>query len=259
MDAVDRIAVVSDIHGVLPCLDAVLAEPGVRSADLVVVTGDIAAGPQPAQVLDRLLELGERVRLVRGNADRDLVTIARGEEPPPGTPPVDLWAATQLSPVNVGLLAGLEHPVTVGLDGVGDVLFCHGTPRDDDEVVLVDTRPSRWAEVMEDVPDSVSVVCCGHTHVPFARLVDRRWILNSGSTGMPYGTAGVPWVLLDEHGVHLRSTPIDPGQVAASIVSGSTFPEVRAWVQDYVLAPPSDLDALLAFAARDGRPDTWNE
>ncbi|MDQ2757264.1 MAG: metallophosphoesterase family protein, partial [Actinomycetota bacterium] len=73
-----RIAVLSDTHGVLPSLDAVLSEPDVRSADLVVVTGDLAAGPQPAQVLDRLVGLGDRVRLVRGNADRDLVTIARG-------------------------------------------------------------------------------------------------------------------------------------------------------------------------------------
>lgn len=74
---VERIAVLSDTHGVLSCLDAVLAEPDVESADTVVVTGDIAAGPQPTQVLDRLLELGDRVRLVRGNADRDLVTAAR--------------------------------------------------------------------------------------------------------------------------------------------------------------------------------------
>jgi len=256
---VERVAVLSDSHGVLPCLNAVLAEPDVQSADLVVVTGDIAAGPQPTQVLDRLLELGDRVRLVRGNADRDLVTVARGGQPPEGTPPVDLWAATQLSVPHVELLAGLGHPLTLQLDGVGEVLFCHGTPRDDNEVVLVDTRPSRWAEVLKDVPDSVKVVCCGHTHVQFARLVNRRWIVNSGSTGMPYGRTGVPWVLLDARGVQLRSTPIDLRQVAASIVDSSGFPGVRAWVQEYVLAPASDIDALLAFAERDGRADNWNK
>lgn len=256
---VERIAVLSDTHGVLSCLDAVLAEPDVESADTVVVTGDIAAGPQPTQVLDRLLELGDRVRLVRGNADRDLVTAARGGQPPEGTPPVDLWAAAQLSDAHVELLAGLEHPVTLDLDGVGEVLFCHGTPRDDNEVVLVDTRPSRWAEVLKDVPDTVKIVCCGHTHVPFARLMDRRWIINSGSTGMPYGSTGVPWALLDSRGIQLRSTAIEPRHVAASIVSGSEFPAVEDWVQTYVLAPPSDLDALLAFAGRDGRAAEWNQ
>lgn len=256
---VERIAVLSDTHGVLPCLNAVLGERDVESADMVVVTGDIAAGPQPTQVLDRLLELGDRVRLVRGNADRDLVTAASGVQPPEGTPPVDLWAATQLTGPHVELLAALEHPVTLSLDGVGEVLFCHGTPRDDNEVVLVDTRPSQWAKVLKDVPDSVKVVCCGHTHVPFARLMNRRWVVNSGSTGMPYGSTGVPWVLLEARGIQLRSTPIDPRQVASSIVDNSGFPGVQAWVQDYVLAPPSDLEAVLAFAERDGRADDWNQ
>lgn len=65
-------------------LEAVLAEPAVAQADLVVVTGDHAAGPQPGQVLDRLTALGDRLVLVRGNADRELVALARGEalEPP---------------------------------------------------------------------------------------------------------------------------------------------------------------------------------
>ena len=254
----ERIAVVSDTHGVLPCLDAVLGEPDARSADVIVVTGDIAAGPQPTQVLDRLSELGEKVRLVRGNADRDLVTLARGGEPPGGTPPVDLWAARQLAPQHVALLAALPHPMVLELSGLGDVLFCHGTPRDDNEVVLVDSRPSWWAEVLEDVPDSVRMVCCGHTHAPFARLVDRRWVVNSGSTGMPYGSTGVPWAILDTNGVQLRSTTIDPARVAEDVVSDSSFPDVRSWVSTYVLEPPSDIDALLAFAPRDGRVDTWN-
>ncbi len=256
---VERIAVLSDTHGVLPTLEGVLAEPDVVSADLVVVTGDLAAGPQPTRVLDRLLALGDRVRLVRGNADRDLVTIARGGQPPEGTPPVDFWAAAQLTPAHVDLLAGLPHPLVVALDGVGDVLFCHGTPRDDNEVVLVDTRPSRWAQVLAEVPASVRIVCGGHTHTPYARQVDRRWVVNSGSTGMPYGAPGVPWVLLDAHGVHLRTTVVDPRSVAEQVVADSGFPGVRAWLDEYVVAPSSDLDAVLAFAARDGRVSGWND
>lgn len=63
---VASVAVLSDVHGVLPVLEAVLAEPDVAAADLVVVTGDHAAGPQPVQVLDRLLALGDRALLVRG-------------------------------------------------------------------------------------------------------------------------------------------------------------------------------------------------
>lgn len=62
---VASVAVLSDIHGVLPVLDAVLAEPDVAGADRIVVTGDHAAGPSPVEVLDRLVELGSRCILVR--------------------------------------------------------------------------------------------------------------------------------------------------------------------------------------------------
>ena len=72
------VAVLSDVHGALPVLEAVLAEPDVASADLVVVCGDHAAGPMPVETLDALVALGERAVLVRGNADRELVEVARG-------------------------------------------------------------------------------------------------------------------------------------------------------------------------------------
>ncbi|MEY9874858.1 putative phosphodiesterase [Streptacidiphilus sp. MAP12-33] len=70
-----RVAVLSDVHGVLPALEAVLAEPEVRDADLIVLTGDIACGPQPTQILDRLVALGERVAWIRGNAEQDAFLI----------------------------------------------------------------------------------------------------------------------------------------------------------------------------------------
>ena len=91
------VAVLSDVHGVLPALDAVLAEPEVRAADLVVLTGDHAAGPQPRQVLDRMLGLGERAVMVRGNADRELAALARGVDLDLDDP-VSTWAAAQLGP-----------------------------------------------------------------------------------------------------------------------------------------------------------------
>jgi putative phosphoesterase len=250
---VQRIAVLSDVHGVLPALDAVLAEPEVAGADLVVVTGDLAAGPQPTEVLDRLADLGDRAVLVRGNADRDLVTVARGGSPPDGTPPIDLWAARRLADHHVRMLAALPHPVVVPLEGLGDVLFCHGSPRDDNEVVLVDTRMSWWQEVLAGVPGSVRAVVCGHTHMPFARLVDRRWVVNSGSVGMPYGGVGLPWALLGGTGVQLRWTAVDRDALADEVARASPFPGVVEWVDTYVRHPLGDTDALAAFGPRDGR------
>src|ERR1700729_3235962 len=224
----ESVAVLSDIHGVLPVLDAVLEQPEFHAADLIVVCGDHAAGPQPVQVLDRLAGLRNAV-LVRGNADRDLVELARGEYPSDEEAyPVDAWAAAQLSPEHVDLLAGLPHPVILDVRGFGPVAFCHGTPRDDNEVVLVDTRLERWEEAFAGLPDDVRAVVCGHTHMPFTRLVDRRLVVNPGSVGMPYGRPGGHWALLENGGVSLRRVEMDVDAAIAAVIRGSTYPDRAA-------------------------------
>jgi predicted phosphodiesterase len=249
---VASVAVLSDIHGVLPALDAVLAEPAVRDAGRIVLTGDIAAGPQPAEVLDRLLGLGDRVVWVRGNADRELVQLARGEGgdiPDPIAP----WAASQLSTDHVDWLAGLPYPVTLPVDGFGPVVFCHATPRSDEEVVLVDSRLERWAEVLADLPDEVMTVVCGHTHMPFTRLANTRQIINPGSVGMPYGRQGAHWALLNQGAVEMRRAAYDPEAACAQVIAMSSYPDVAEWADYFLYARATDADALAAFGPRDGR------
>ncbi|WP_431038048.1 metallophosphoesterase family protein [Streptomyces sp. P6-2-1] len=247
------VAVLSDIHGVLPVLEAVLAEPDVRDAELVVFTGDLAAGPQPVAVLDRLTGLGGRAVLVRGNADRELVALARGTLPGEAACAVDLWAARQLTPAHLALLDGLPHPVVREVAGFGPVVFCHGTPRDDEEVVLVDTRPAQWAEVFAGLPDEVRTVVCGHTHMPFVRLVGGRLVVNPGSVGMPYGRPGGSWALLRDGQAAVRHTPVDVPAAIDAVVAGSAYPGARAWAETYLRAGIGDLEALAAFGPRDGR------
>lgn len=160
-----RVAVLSDIHGVLPALEAVLAEPDVRAAELLVLTGDIAAGPQPTRVLDLLGGLGARVAWVGGNADRELLEHRRGERESLSDP-VSRWAAEQLRPDHLDLLARLPRTLSLPLRGLGRTLFCHATPRDDEEVVLVDSSLDRWREVFTGLDADVRTVVCGHTHMP---------------------------------------------------------------------------------------------
>lgn len=247
---VASVVVLSDIHGALPALEAVLNEPEVTSADRLVLTGDIAAGPMPVETLDLLVSLGQRVIWVRGNADRELVSVARGGD---CDHEVSRWAGTQLRPEQVDLLAGLPHPVTLDVDGFGRVTFCHGTPRDDDEVVLVDSSLSRWAEVFSTLDPDVSTVVCGHTHMPFQRLVDRRLVVNPGSVGMPYGQPGPHWALLRDGVVQLRRTQVDPEWLARRTTESSGFPGVAGWADDYVRSVASDAEAVTVFGPRDGR------
>ncbi len=244
----------SDIHGVLPALDAALAEVEAAGAARIVVTGDLAAGPQPDLVLDRLLGLGNRAVLVRGNADRELVALADGL--PVDVPdPIARWAAARLHarPDLLTVLRDLPHPVTLEVDGFGPVLCCHGSPREDDEVVLVDTRVERWGEAFADLPADVRTVVCGHTHMPFVRLVDRRLVINPGSVGMPYGGAGAHWALLDRGGVTLRTAAFDIEAARAQIATTCDYDDVDAWTDEYLHSRAGDLEALAAFAPRDGR------
>jgi len=260
------VAVLSDIHGVLPALEAVLAEPAVRSAGRVVLTGDIASGPQPAEVLDRLLGLGDRVTWVRGNADRELVEVARGTLDPADTDELDAWSATQLSDDHIAWLAGLPQTVLLDVGGFGKVMFCHATPRSDTEIVVVDSRLERWAEVLAGLPEEVGTVVCGHTHMPFARLANRRQVINPGSVGMPYGRAGAHWALLspgpaggaagssDGGTVEMRRSPYDVTAAVSAIRESSAFPNVAEWAGYYLNSRASDADALAVMAPKDGRP-----
>lgn len=245
---VERVAVLSDVHGVLPALKAVLAEPDVAAAELIVLTGDIAAGPQPVRTLDLLLSLGDRVVWVSGNCERALVAAARGADV---SEPITAWAGKQLRADQVALLDGLPKSVTLELRGLGEVLFCHATPRDDEEFVLVDSSLDRWAEVLDGAPDTV---VCGHTHMPFHRLVDRRLVVNPGSVGMPYGRPGPHWALLRDGTAALRHTELDLDAAAEAIVAASAYPGVGAWVDEYVRTAYSDVEALTTFTPPGDRP-----
>lgn len=246
------VAVLADIHGVLPALDAVLAEPAVRAADRIAVAGDHVAGPQPCEVLDRLRRLGDRVLWVRGNADRELIDIARGN-PVAYDDPIATWAAHQLRPDDIDFIEGMPARQVLEVAGLGRVLVCHATPRDNEELVLVDSRVARWSEVLAGVDPDIVTIVCGHTHMPFLRLFDRRTIVNPGSVGMPYGSRGAHWAMLEGEVVSLHRTAYDYEAACASIVAGSSFPDVAAWADEYVYARNGDLDALAAFGPRDGR------
>ncbi|MCF3128957.1 metallophosphoesterase family protein [Streptomyces olivochromogenes] len=250
----NRVAVLSDIHGVLPALEAVLAEPDVSAADRIVLTGDITAGPQPAQVLDLLTSLGDRVAWISGNADRELLEYRRGQRdsiPDPIAP----WAAEQLREDHLELLGGLPRSLSLPVRGLGKVLFCHATPRDDEEVVLVDSSLDRWAEVFSGLDADVRTVVCGHTHMPFVRLAHGRLVINPGSVGMPYGRSGAHWAMLGP-GTELRHTDFDIEVAVAQVTRDSSYPDIAEWTDYFLHARATDTDALAAFGPRDGRRHT---
>jgi predicted phosphodiesterase len=238
-----RVAALYDIHANLPALDAVLAELEDIGPDLVVVGGDVAAGPLPVETLDRLAGLGGRVAFVRGNGDREMVAAfdagARADELEDPVARGTAWAAAQLEPRHRDALAAYQPTVSVDVDGLGPTLFCHGSPRDDAEIITTATDPARLAPMLAAVTEAT--VVCGHTHRQFDRRAEGHRVVNAGAVGMPYeGTAAAFWALLGPH-VELRRTDYD---VAAAIAAlrASGYPDVDEMMLRESLIEPADPD-----------------
>jgi putative phosphoesterase len=185
-----RIAALYDVHGNLPALEAVLADVEREGVDEIVFGGDLTWGPQPHETLE-LVRSVENASYVRGNADR---------EP-------DEWERSRLSDEEIAFLQG-QAP-TVELDGV---LYCHATPRSDDEVVTPATPDERLAEILAGVEQRV--VVGGHTHMQQNRVVGGIRFVNAGSVGLPYeGEIAAFWALLEDGEPRLRKTAVDHARV----------------------------------------------
>ncbi len=226
-----RVAALYDIHGNLPALEAVLAELESEGVDLVLVGGDVAWGPLPRETLDRLAAL-EGVLLIRGNADREVAARHRGHDET--TDAITLWCADQLRPEQLDLLASLPERVTVEVAGLGPTLFCHGSPRSDEEPITAATSEKALARMLAGVEETTVVF--GHTHAQFERRASGKRLVNPGSVGLPFGERGAYWALLG-HAVELRRTGYDVEE-AAERFRRSGAPSAKAAFADHVLAPP---------------------
>jgi predicted phosphodiesterase len=246
-----RVAVLADVHGNLPALEAVLDDVETAGADVIVLNGDIAIGPMPAETLDLLATLGDRAIWVHGNGERELAEAYDGVLDG-GLPDVVRrsaeYCATRLQERHRDLVAGLPMAVELDVTGLGPVRFCHATARSDTEFVLVDSPVDRYREAFHGVTEPTVVL--GHTHMPFDRLADRRRFVNPGSVGMPYGAGtGAYWALLGPD-VVLRRTPYDADAAARTFRAvAPDYPDLEEYIADNVLTVHSDAEALAAFTA----------
>jgi predicted phosphodiesterase len=236
-----RVAALYDIHGNVPALEAVLADVERAGVDLIVWGGDVAAGPMPVETLARMRELGGRC--VSGNADRQMVEDFDADREPSDSDDemmrTMLWSVAQVDRADRDYLAAFEPTVSLEIDGLGPVLFCHGSPRSDGERITRATPPERLAPMLDGVRERI--VVCGHTHQQFDLRVGEQRVLNAGSVGMPYeGTAAAFWLLLGPD-VELRRTDYDvPAAVEAMRATG--MPDVDKLLLQESLIEPVDPD-----------------
>jgi predicted phosphodiesterase len=200
-----RILALYDVHGNPDALEAVLADPRAAGPDAIVVGGDVVPGAFAGPVLDRLQALSADAHWVRGNGERETAAAVNGPRPAEGDNAAEMSAFTaqQLGPERARALG--ELPLSVVVDGV---LFCHATPRSDEELVTRLSPPERWSEVLSDV--DAALVVAGHTHQQDDRIVSGVRFVNAGSVGLPYeGDGDARWLWIEDGVPELRRTAYD--------------------------------------------------
>ncbi len=241
-----RVAAIYDIHGNLPALKAVLQDIRETGADLVVVGGDVLPGPMPRETLECLLNLDIPVQFIQGNGDRVVAAQMAGVEPsevPEQFRDIIRWTAKQLLPEHERVLALWPKTLRLEIPGLGNVLFCHATPRNDTDVFTRLTPEEGLLPIFDRA--GASLVVCGHTHMQFDRAVGSIRVVNAGSVGMPYGEPGAYWLQLGPN-IQFRHTRYDLTK-AAKRIRDTSYPQAEDFAANNVLQPPSEEAALEVF------------
>lgn len=239
-----RVAVLADVHGNLPALDAVLAELAGARVDAVVSGGDVCAGPMPAEVLERLATLSGTLPMlwIMGNADRETIGAWDGGLPVDrDDPPARAahWAAAALERRGRDFLA--TFAVSLAADGVR---YCHGSPRSDTEILTAASPRRRVDAALAGVTEALTVH--GHTHHQY----DHVRVAGAGSVGMPYeGRPGAFWAIVDRGRIELRETAYDLDAAAAAI-RATGYPDAEDLLAESLLDPVPRREVLAIFEAQ---------
>ncbi|HVO42754.1 MAG TPA: metallophosphoesterase family protein [Aggregatilineales bacterium] len=220
-----RLAVISDIHGNLAALDAVLADlKAAGGADKLWVLGDLCAfGPRPAECLARLRDLKD-AHIISGNTDRYIVTAER-----PARRPKDeaewakmsdflrirdqyyFWATTKLTWADHETLSKLGRELDLDVPGYGGAIGYHGAPGSDERNMFPDTPDEEVLDQMYDREGRLAFG--GHTHYPMDRDLGLWRVINVGSVGLPFDEASACYVIVTFVGgtaqVEFRRVPFD--------------------------------------------------
>jgi predicted phosphodiesterase len=219
-----RVAALYDVHGNLHALNAVLAALEDKPVDIVVFGGDVVWGPWPSETLNSAQSLGERARFLRGNCE---TLVLDGISEP------HRWARDRLDEEQRAAIAAWPATVTLDVEGLGPTLFCHATPRSEDEILTPTSPRSAWAAALAGITERV--VVCGHTHLPGDAFFGGVRVINPGSVGAPVGRAAAYWAALGP-GVELSVTEYD---VDATIEAAQAIlPDVRH-LERWLRTPPT--------------------
>lgn len=200
-----RIALISDIHGNLPALEAVLADIRTAVVDEIICLGDIAnVGPHPAECLDLVRSLN----CVTLQGNHELYLLGRIEDPGwqtcPTWSPVR-WTQAQLSQTHLHYMANLPYDYTLPANGRSGATFVHASPHSQYHGFQAEMVDTAVAGLMDGLDNTT--LFCAHTHRPLYRQWSQSWLVNIGSVGMPLdGTPEAKYIIAtrSKHQWHLE-------------------------------------------------------
>jgi len=241
-----RIGLISDIHGNLPALEAVLQRLEEDRIDRLICLGDVAVGPFPSEAARRVRELG--CPTIRGNWDD---WMSGGDDPCSGGEVCEkllemgsFWAG-QLDADDLGFLGRLEPTLELELDDGRKAILFHGSPRSFNEPILAGTP----AEEVEQMLDGLEapVMISGHTHVQMVRRLPQTLLVNPGSVGLPF-----------------RAWPVSAASVCRWAEFGVLDYDSEGRLDVQLQRTTYDVDAFIRYALESGVPhaewwtNSWN-
>jgi len=241
-----RVAALYDIHGNVPALEAVLRDAQNDGVDEFVIGGDVLPGPMPRDALALLHSLDRPAHFIHGNGESAVLAHLAGREidVPERFREIIVWNAQQLDAEQQQWLQSWPTTIQLEVPGIGAVLFCHATPRNDTDIFTRETPVDRLLPLFSRV--NAQIVVCGHTHMQFDRRAGHLRVVNAGSIGMPFASPGAYWLRLGPD-VELRHTAYDL-HAAATRIRACDYPQADEFAATAILQPRTEQDMLRLYS-----------
>jgi putative phosphoesterase len=239
------IAVLSDVHGNMPALEAVISEIENQNIESILVAGDLIGGPNPNQAIKLLKSLG--CIMIAGNMDLDLLRLARGEAPKEWYSIKEYgvwrWTNERLEPDVLDFLESLPEQRVIRIRNAAPIRLVHGSPRSPYEAIFPDRDPDVLSAVIQETQEQVLV--CGHIHVPWEKRIQGKLIFNPGAVSAPLsGHVGAHYAILDHVG--------DEWKVTHKIASYDTTKIRKAYIESGLLEAGSGIAKIFLRACETG-------
>lgn len=255
-----RLAVLADIHGNLPALEAVLEDARQYGVAGFIVAGDLTGGPQPLETLHLLRSLGTGTWIIQGNSDINLLRYATNNVPESWHTSLQYallrWGHQHVDEEALAFIRALPEQAVVSIKETDLIRIVHGSPRDPYEGINPNADPDLLDRALAETDEPVLV--CGHDHIPWQRKRDRRLALNPGAVCGPLNgdtRAQYAWLTWQDAGwqVKHRAVPYDLGRIRTAFQNSGLLEQGGALAKAFLLSIETGQNVgldLLSYAYR---------